>query len=185
MSTAVLDLGVRKPTPALWLVSAGARLVGKAIFGTVVLGLLALVVGPRLYPFQSFFVRSGSMAPGIPVGALVIATRTPADRLVVGDVIVFERPDHRGTRVVHRIDAVQETPAGRVFITKGDANVGPDAWQVPARGAGLQARYSIARAGFMVGWLHAAVSRRGWLGAVALVAAVYALVCIWRTPEPL
>jgi signal peptidase I len=184
MSTTALDLGLRRPAPALWLVPAAARLVGKALVATVVLGLLTLVVGPRLYPFESFYVRSGSMAPGIPVGALVVATRASADQLGVGDVIVFERPDQPGTMVTHRIVAVEETQAGRDFVTKGDANADPDPWRVPARGTGWQARYSFARAGFMVGWVHTAVSRRGWLGGVAIAAAVYALVCIWRDPDP-
>src|SRR5262245_16682667 len=103
MSTAVLDLAAAPPAPAFRLVPAAARLMLKASLGVVVLGLLTLVVGPRLYPFQSFYVRSGSMTPTIPVGALVLATRTPAADLRVGDVIVFDRPDRPGSMVVHRI----------------------------------------------------------------------------------
>jgi hypothetical protein len=86
--------------------------------------------------------------------------------------------------VVHRIAAVEQTASGPAFITKGDANGSPDAWQVPAVGDGWRAAYSISRAGFVVGWLHAAVSRRGWLGALAIFAAVYALIVIWRSEEP-
>jgi signal peptidase len=124
------------------------------------------------------------MSPAIPVGSLVIATRASAADLRPGDVIVFRRPDRAGMMVVHRIEAVSQTPAGPVFITKGDANAGPDGWQVPATGDGWRARYSIAHAGFAVGWLHTAFTRRGSLGALALVAAVYALVVIWRSEEP-
>jgi signal peptidase len=158
--------------------------VAKAVFGAVLLGLVGLVIGPRLYPFQSFYVRTGSMSPTIPVGALVIATRAPADELRAGDVIVFEAPGRSGTMVVHRIDAVAQTPAGPAFVTKGDGNAAPDGWRVPATGHGWRAVYSISRAGFLVGWLHAAVSRRGWLGAVAVVAAVLALITIWQSEEP-
>ena len=93
MSTAVLDLAAAPPAPAFRPAPAAAGLILKASFGVVVLGLLTLVVGPQLYPFESFYVRSGSMSPTIPVGSLVIATRTPASKLHVGDVIVFERPD--------------------------------------------------------------------------------------------
>ncbi len=49
-----------------------------------------------------------------------------------------------------------------------------------ATGEGWRAVYSIDRAGFVVGWLHAALSRRGWLGALAIVVAVYALMAIWQ-----
>ena len=184
MSTAVLDLAVAPPAPAFRPAPAVARLLLKASFAAVVLGLLTLVVGPQLYPFQSFYVRSGSMSPTIPVGSLVIATRAPADKLHVGDVIVFERPDRPGTMVVHRIYAVEQTPAGRAFLTKGDANGSPDAWRVAATGEGWRAEYSLARVGFIVGWLHVALSRRGWLGAFAVLVAVWALITIWQCEEP-
>ncbi|MEW6474595.1 MAG: signal peptidase I [Actinomycetota bacterium] len=184
MSTAVLDVPAVKPAPAVALVPAAARLLVRAVFGVVLLGLLTLVVGPRLYPFDAFYVRTGSMAPAIPVGGLVIATRAAAADLRPGDVIVFQRPDQPGTMVVHRIDAVQQRASGRVFITRGDANAGPDGWEVPASGDGWRAVYSIPRAGFVVGWLDAALSRRGWLGTLAIALAIYALVAIWRAEEP-
>jgi signal peptidase I len=184
MSAAVLDLRIAKPAPALGLVPAAARLIVKAVFGVVLLGLLTLVAGPRLYPFQSFYVRTGSMAPVLPVGALVIATRAPAEDLGPGDVIVFERPDRPGMMVVHRIEAVEQTPAGPAFLTKGDANAGPDEWRVAATGDGWRVVYSMDRAGFTVGWLHTALTQRGWLATVAIFAAVYALLIIWRSDEP-
>jgi len=183
MDAGVLDV-VARPAPPLWLAPAAARLIVRGAFGVFLLGLVTLVVGPRVYPFQGFYVRTSSMTPTIPVGALVIATRAPADALRTGDVIVFERPDRPGTMVVHRIYGVEQTPTGRAFITKGDANSSPDSWVVPARGEGWRAVYSFSRAGFTVGWLHTAVSRRGWLGAVAIVAAVLALVTIWQSEEP-
>jgi signal peptidase len=164
--------------------SAAGRLAVKAAIGAVVLGLVTLLVGPRLYPFQAFYVRSGSMSPAIPVGALVVATRASAGDLRPGDVIVFHRPDRPEMMIVHRIAAIEDSGAGPVFVTKGDANGSPDGWQVPADGDGWQARYSISRAGFAVGWLHAAASRRGWLGTLAIIAAISALTVIWRSEEP-
>ena len=158
--------------------------VTKALFGLVMLVLLVLTVGPKLYPFQTFYVRTGSMVPTVPVGALVVATRAPASALGTGDIVVFERPDRPGVMVVHRISAVEVDQAGRVFVTKGDANSAPDAWRIPATGTGWRYAYSIPRAGFVVGWLHIALSQRGWLGAVAIAAAVYALMAIWKSENP-
>jgi signal peptidase I len=182
MSTAVLAPAA-EPVPVIRPVPAAARLVVRAAIGVVVLVLLVLVVGPRLYPFQTFYVRTGSMAPAIPVGALVVATRASADDLYPGDVIVFQRPDRPGMMVVHRIDAVEHRPAGPVFITRGDANGSPDSWEVPATGDGWRAMYAISRVGFAVGWLHAGTSRQGWLGGLAIIAAICALVFIWRSEE--
>lgn len=184
MSAAVIDVPAAGPASVLGLVPAAVRLVVKAATGTVALGLLTLVVGPRLYPFQSFYVRTGSMSPAIPVGSLVVATRASAAELKPGDVIVFQRPDRPQMMVVHRIAAVEQTASGPVFTTQGDANGSPDAWVVPATGQGWRADYSISRAGFVVGWLHVAVSRRGWLASLAIAAAVYALLVIWRSEEP-
>jgi signal peptidase len=184
MSTAVLNGRAVPLAPALSLAPAAVRLVVKTLLGVVLLGLVTLVVGPRLYPFESFYVRSGSMSPTVPVGALVIATRAPAAQLGRGDVIVFQRPGRPGPMIVHRIYAVVQTPTGRAFMTKGDANQGPDDWVVAATGDGWRAQYSMARAGFMVGWLHAALSRRGWLGAFAVLVAVGALITIWQSEEP-
>jgi signal peptidase I len=184
MSTAVLDVPAASPAPAFGLVPAAGRLLLRAALGVVVLGLLTLVVGPRLFPFHSFYVRSGSMSPTIPVGSLVITTRAPAEALRVGDVIVFRRPDRPGTTVVHRIADIAQTPDGPAFLTRGDANNAIDGWVVPARGEGLRAVYAFSRLGFTVGWLHVAVSRRGWLGAFAILVAVWALITIWQCEEP-
>ena len=182
MSTAVLTPAAQ-PVPVIRLVPAAARLVVRAAIAVVLLGLLTLAIGPRLYPFQTFYVRTGSMSPAIPVGALVVATRASADDLNPGDVIVFQRPDRPGMMVVHRIDAVEQRASGPVFITRGDANASPDRWEVPATGDGWRAVQSIARAGFVLGWLDAGTSRRGWLGSLAIVAAVYALIVIWRSED--
>ena len=184
MNAAVVDVPAAEPASVLGLVPAAARLLVRGAIATLVLGLLILVIGPRLYPFQSFYVRTGSMSPGIPVGSLVVATRASAAELKPGDVIVFRRPDRPQMMVVHRINAIVQTASGPAYITKGDANGSPDAWVVPATGNGWRAVYSVSRAGFLVGWLHAAVSRRGWLGSLAIVIAVYVLIAIWRSEEP-
>ena len=184
MGTAVIDVPAATPASVLGPLPAAARLALKAAVATVVLGLMTLVVGPRLYPFQAFYVRTGSMTPVIEVGSLVVATRATAADLKPGDVIVFRRPDRQDMMVVHRIASIEQTASGPAFVTKGDANGSPDAWLVPATGDGWRAEYSISRAGFVVGWLHAAVSRRGWLGTLAILAAVYALIVIWRSEEP-
>ena len=184
MSAAVFDVPAGRSASVLGLVPAAARLAVKAAIGSVILGLLILVIGPRLYPFQAFYVRTGSMSPVIPVGSLVVATRAAAAELKPGDVIVFRRPDRPQMMVVHRIAAIEQTASGPVFITRGDANGSPDAWVVPATGDGWRAEFSISRVGFVVGWLHAAVSRRGWLGGLAMAAAVYVLIVIWRNEEP-
>ena len=184
MSTAILNVPAVTPAPAFGLAPAAARLVVRTAFGVILLAFATLAVGPRLLHFQTFYVRSGSMSPGIPVGALVVAVPASAEELGPGDVILFQRPDQPGVMVVHRIHAVEQRDSGRVFITKGDANSSPDAWDVPATGQGLRAVYAMDGLGFVVAWLNFAVSSRGLFATVAILAALYALVVIWRCEEP-
>lgn len=184
MGTAVLDAPLARPAPPIRVAPAAMRLVLRASLAVVILGLAVLAVGPRLYPFKAFYVRTGSMTPTLPVGALVIATVAHADELGRGDVILFERPDRPGTMVVHRIHAVEESPAGRTFITKGDANAVPDGWRLAAEGNGLRAVHAFSGLGFVVGWVQAAFGRQGWLGAFAIVCGVFALIWIWQQEEP-
>jgi signal peptidase len=69
-------------------------------------------------------VYTGSMEPAIPVGSVVVIKAVDPDTLRVGDVITFrvlEPPS-----ITHRI--VNVTDEG--FITRGDANNGPDVWVV-------------------------------------------------------
>ena len=103
MSTAILNAPAVRPAPPLGLAPAAARLVLRVAFGLVTLAFATLAIGPRVFDFRTFYVRSGSMSPGIAVGALAIAVAASPEDLGPGDVVVFERPDAARTMVVHRI----------------------------------------------------------------------------------
>lgn len=97
-----------------------AVIVG-ALSIVVVLVCVATGVRPAI-------VMSGSMAPGIPVGALTVARTVPAGSVAVGDVVTLPRTDGDGL-VTHRV--IETTPAtGTAVATlrlQGDANAEPDA----------------------------------------------------------
>src|SRR5947209_5709171 len=63
-----------------------------ALATVIVLGLAAITIGPRLFPYQALVVRSGSMAPAIPTGSIVFYRPVAATRVKKGDVIVFDEP---------------------------------------------------------------------------------------------
>jgi signal peptidase len=154
-----------------------AALLGTATF--------VLLIGPRFLPFQTLYVRSGSMRPTLPVGSLTVYRPVDASALHVGDVIVFRRPSgHRaGELVTHRIVRVQTGPHGRQFVTRGDANAAPDPWRVPARGRGWRLWFSVPVAGYVVGVLESPLGHTWLLSALAVVAGVLLLVELWR-PRP-
>jgi signal peptidase I len=99
-----------------------SALAGAAVLAVVAAGVL-MHLGYRAMP-----VLSGSMEPGIATGGVVIIKQVPTASINKGDVITFERPDAKASRVTHRVVAVREREGRRVFRTKGDANTTLDPW---------------------------------------------------------
>lgn len=120
---------------ALRLTAAG--LLGALVLAAVAVGLLGWHQGYRAYA-----VRTGSMAPTYPTGALVVDRPVRGGTPTVGDVITF--PTRQGL-VTHRVHAV--TAQG--IQTKGDANATADTWYVdPERVVGTVA-WGASRLGYV------------------------------------
>jgi signal peptidase I len=107
------------------------RLVARilAVVAGVLLGLdAAYLLGPDT---RTLVVRSGSMAPAIPVGSLVVVERTDPRLLRVGDVVAFAALlDGAPSVVTHRLVSLESSATGIGARTKGDANAVPDPWTV-------------------------------------------------------
>lgn len=93
-----------------------------AFVGAVIaLGLLLVVsLVPIPGNIQVKIVQSGSMAPAIKTGALVVVK--PSDRYSVGDVIMFGRDTKTEVPTTHRIIADEVRSGVFYYTTKGDAN---------------------------------------------------------------
>ena len=138
------------------------RMVGRLLTllaSAVVLGLLAITVGPRFLPYQALVVRSGSMSPTIPTGSVVFYTKRAAGKVKVGDVIAFAEPGATGEKVTHRVYAVKTSATGRYYVTKGDANGSPDDWRVPAVGTGWVAAAHVPEAGYVLAEIQSGLGR--------------------------
>lgn len=90
---------------------------------TVVLGMLAIVLGWRLTGGTWVHVQSPSMGTTAPVGSLLWVHEVPYDDLLPGDFITFRPPGSADT-YSHRVLAVA---ADGSITTKGDIP-GPDPW---------------------------------------------------------
>ena len=88
----------------------------------VVIGV-SLLVGVRYAT-----VRSGSMAPDINAGDVVVITPTSAADIHINDVVAFHPPGS-SIMICHRVIAIDLV--GGFVQTKGDANEGPDWFVVP------------------------------------------------------
>ncbi len=119
-------------------------------------------------------VATGSMAPTVPTGSLLLSRPVDAGAVRPGDVIVFTSPvghtagagadgafsTTTAMLITHRVIAITTTPGGQLgFRTKGDANADEDPWVLPA--AAVHAR-TVTHLAHVGGWLARPDARR-WL----------------------
>ena len=93
-----------------------------------ILGVISIIaaLASVFFGITPLIFRSGSMAPLIETGALAIAQRVPAADIRVHDII--SATDAHGTRVTHRVEAIDDLGGGSVALTmRGDANSIADA----------------------------------------------------------
>jgi signal peptidase len=159
------------------------QLLGKTLAGLFLVTLAAITLGPRVLPYRTFFVRSGSMRPTLPVGSLAIYTPVAAADLKVGDVIAFERPVGVRGLVTHRIVGIEHSATGTDFVTKGDANGIADAWRIPSKGHGWRLACVVPYVGYLPGALGIPLVRLALASLIAFGVAARLLIRIWR-PRP-
>jgi len=132
----------------------------------VALGLAAGAAVAWHDGYRLYAVRTGSMTPTYPTGALVVDAPASSGTPAVGDVITFHVASGLVTHRVYGISA-----AG--YTTKGDANPTPDAWTIPREN--------------VVGHVIAGAPDVGYLlvffqqptGAVTVVTSLLALSLLW------
>ena len=155
-----------------------------AILVFAVAALLAVNVGPLVFPYRVYTVLSGSMEPTIPVGSEVVLLQVDASQIHVSDIITFQRPGHPDQLVTHRIVSTVKQPDGSsAWVTKGDANRVSDGWQIPAQGKGLRYAFHIPLIGYAFVMLQSPIGRIAFILAPALLLAAVVLNDVWKT-EP-
>lgn len=162
------------------------RSIATVTGSVVVIVLLIATIGPRLLPYRTFTVLSGSMEPSIPTGSMIFDREIDAADLARGDVVTFHPPGQPDKLVSHRIVRVEETKRGSFLVTRGDANGVVDDWRIPAQGRGLRYEFHVPYLGYVVGGLLTPVGRVVALTLAALWLGGLALWTIWRPrKEPL
>jgi signal peptidase len=93
----------------------------------VVVGIAIIWIGLRVAfgtenPF--YVVSSGSMIPNLNIfDVIVVQGNVPFEKINIGDIIVFNRPQIHDKVIVHRVaEILQNDP--RIIRTKGDNNPG-------------------------------------------------------------
>ena len=140
--------------------------------GTILLVILlamALVaaVAP-LFGWRLDVVQSGSMAPAIGVGDLVVTSPVPPKDIHPGDVVSFHSAN--GVLVCHRVVSMDQ--ANGTLCTKGDANQHQDLSPVPFQDVVGKVAFSVPVLGYFIDFLK---SPFGWALIVLLALLVLLL----------
>lgn len=147
-----------------------------AVIATAALTVLASLsvwsLLPTLAGWQVHVVMSGSMAPAIRPGDLVLSEPVDSSALRPGQVALFEAED--GRVLVHRVRAVAQDGT---LTTRGDANGSDDPAPVDADHVLGLARLRVPWIGLPVVWFTA----RSWLPLAATVVAAAAAVAAVST----
>ncbi|MFE4543010.1 signal peptidase I [Arthrobacter sp. NPDC056727] len=110
------------------------RAVTTALMAAAVAAFLFLAVGPRFLGYQTSTMLTGSMAPLINPGDVVVSVPTPVSSLKAGDIITYKIPVGDQRVETHRIVELKRNSNRTTVRTKGDANNGADPWQATIQG---------------------------------------------------
>jgi signal peptidase I len=138
-----------------------------AISALVCLALLSTFLG-----YRPMVVRSGSMAPTLQIGDVVVADWERADRVQTGEIVTFPYEVDGTDLVTHRVQTVDLGRDTVRIMTKGDANSTPEQWSVP-RGTLLgRVVLTIPKVGTTLVVLGDSATRQLLLGVSAAVALI-------------
>lgn len=137
-------------------------------------GVAAVVVALGSYA-RPMVVASGSMAPEIDKGDVVLMVRTPAEHVSVGDVVA--RTDGPAT-LVHRVERVDPAPSRILLTTKGDANASAD----PTPFAPPE---EVRRVALVVPWVgHLMLALHDPAVRTGLIVVPLVILALWRPRSP-
>jgi signal peptidase I len=158
----------RRPAGAaatLSLVSGAARATA-ALLLAVLAGLVIASLAPQALGLSAHVVVSGSMAPQIDVGDVVLTAPVAASDLRAGQVVLFTDPDQPDRLLLHRLVSFADDGS---LVTRGDANPSNDSTNVPVADVQGLARLRVPYVGLPAQW-----RLEGRFGSIALSAAALA-----------
>jgi signal peptidase len=184
MTTLAAAPDVQERSTTGGLRSAGSLAASVLLVLGVIIFLL-LAVGPRLLGYQTATMLTGSMAPQINPGDVVVTAPIPAASVRAGDVITYSIPveDHRIE--THRVTEVLAANGSIAVRTKGDANAGADPWTATLQGDTVYRQVAvIPQLGNAIRALREPPVRTALLYGAPTLLVIGVLSAIWRrTPE--
>ncbi len=162
-----------------------ASLLGTLLMIAAIAAVLFFAIGPRFLGYQTATMLTGSMAPEIMPGDVVVTTLQPVSGIAVGDVISYHIPveDHRVE--THRvIEVIRGTDGTTAVRTKGDANESVDPWTATLEGDHVyQATAVIPEVGSVIRALRTPIVSQLLVYGVPAVLVGGLLLMIWSRPK--
>jgi signal peptidase len=151
----------------------------------VCVGLAALVILGTVFSWCRLdVVLSGSMAPTMRPGDVILATSEPDSQVSVGQVLAFHPPSAPSIVVVHRVIQVVHHGSKVEIRTQGDDNNAPDQWTAVLEGTSAwRVSWVLPSVGYVAIWV-----TYPWIHLLALLAVIGIVVWevlrrVWRA-EP-
>ena len=172
----------RRRRPVRALLCFTGRWSLRMLVSTAVLAFLGLAVGPHVLDYRTMTMLTGSMAPSIQPGDVVVSTPLDVENVTEGMVITYHIPidDHRV--VTHRVVDVQRSADGTVTVrTQGDANDAPDPWTAVLTGdTAYQVQAVVPEIGHLITALRNPTLSTLFVQLVPVALGVWMLLGIWR-----
>lgn len=159
--------------------SAVAGVLSAGVLVVVAFLALVVVVVPLVIGGQTYTVLTGSMAPLMPPGTLVVTRPVDPARIEIGDVVTYQMHSGEPEVVTHRVRGIGATTDGELaFVTRGDANGADDP---PVRAVQVRGEvvYRVPYVGHLNAWVGA--NRPRWLTVVAAAALIGYGVWLWAS----
>ncbi|WP_369374213.1 signal peptidase I [Streptomyces sp. cg36] len=144
-------------------------LLGTLLTAVLVVGVIGAAVAWKVQGLRYVPILTGSMAPGMPQGALAVTKPIPHQAVREGMVIAFMPPDpwkpKDGNPVVHRVWRITKSDYGNQLTleTKGDHNDATDPWKIHLN-SGIGTYAEVATSLPKAGTVAMAVNRIGPIG---------------------
>jgi signal peptidase len=159
------------------------RVAGALLLVCTALAVLA-ILGTALNWCRIDVVLSGSMAPTMGPGDVILAVSEPDSQVSVGQVLAFHPPTDPNIVVVHRVIQVIRQGSKVEIRTEGDYNNAPDTWTAVLEGTSAwRVSWVLPSAGYLAIW-----ATYPWIHLLALLLVIGIVVWeglrrVWRA-EP-
>ncbi|MDX6587479.1 MAG: signal peptidase [Solirubrobacterales bacterium] len=151
---------------------------GGFVLTTMLAGAIPLALGDR-----SYVVRSGSMAPAIDTGDVVVTEPISPLDAEVGQIVTFDNPEAGGALTSHRAITIDRSGDSVRFTTKGDSNTSVEHWSVAKDGEIGKVLYRVPKLGFVSVAIQTPTGRIALVILPAILLAATGLARIWRGHE--